>query len=198
MEVVKIEAHKRTDLGKKATKALRGQGMIPCNLYGGKENINFYAPHISFKALIFTPEFKLVEISLEGHTYRAIMKELQSHPVSDSVIHLDFQELIDDVPVSVQVPVTFFGVPKGAAMGGKVEQTMRKLTISALPKDLPSEIRMDVSDMDFGSIKRIKEMNLPGVTILHSPSIPIARMAIPRAAKEAAAKEAAAAAPAKK
>jgi large subunit ribosomal protein L25 len=139
-----------------------------------------------------------VEISLEGHTYRAIMKELQSHPVSDSVIHLDFQELIDDVPVSVQVPVTFFGVPKGAAMGGKVEQTMRKLTISALPKDLPSEIRMDVSDMDFGSIKRIKEMNLPGVTILHSPSIPIARMAIPRAAKEAAAKEAAAAAPAKK
>ena len=96
------------------------------------------------------------------------------------------------------MPLKFTGTPKAAAMGGKVEQTMRKLTIFALPKDLPAVITLDVSDMDFGAIKRIKELDMPNIEILHSPNIPIARLAITRAAKEeAAATAAAAAAPAK-
>lgn len=196
MEVVKIEAQKRTDLGKKASKALRNQGQIPCNLYGGKENLNFYAPASSFKAIIFTPDFKLAEIVVEGVTYRAILKDLQADPVSERIDHLDFQELVDDKKVKVNVPLKFTGTPKAAAMGGKVEQTMRKLTVLALPKDLPNVITLDVSDMDFGSIKRIKELSVPGVEILHSPSIPVARLMTTRAVKEEAA--AAAAAPAAK
>jgi large subunit ribosomal protein L25 len=192
MEVVKITAQKRTDLGKKATKALRKQGNIPCNLYGGKDNINFFAPYASFRSLIFTPDFKIAEISLDGQVYRAIVKDLQADPVSDSISHLDFQELVEDKKVKVSVPLKFTGTPKAAAMGGKVEQTMRKLNVLALPKDLPSVITLDVSDMDFGSIKRIKELSLPGVEILHSPNIPVARLNVTRAAKE----EAAAAAPA--
>ena len=196
MEVVTIEAQKRTDLGKKAAKTLRNQGQIPCNLYGGKENVNFYAPYASFKSLIFTPDFKLAEIKVDGKTYRAIVKDLQANPVNENIDHLDFQELVEDKKVKVNIPLKFTGTPKAAAMGGKVEQTMRKLTILALPKDLPSVIIMDVSDMDFGSIKRIKEISLPGVEILHSTSIPVARLAITRAVKEEAA--AAAAAPAAK
>ena len=197
MEVVKIEAQKRTDLGKKASKTLRNEGQIPCNLYGGKENVNFYAPYASFRSLIFTPDFKLAEITVDGTTYRAILKDLQANPVNEHINHLDFQELVDDRKVKVHVPLKFIGTPKAAAMGGKVEQTMRKLTVLALPKDLPSVITMDVSDMDFGSIKRIKELSLPGVEILHSPNIPVARLMVTRAVKEeAAAAPAATAAPA--
>lgn len=194
MEVVKIEAQKRTELGKKATNVLRKQGQIPCNLYGGKENVNFYAPYASFRSLIFTPDFKLAEISLDGKVYRAIVKDLQANPVNENIDHLDFQELVEDRKVKVNVPLKFTGTPIAAAMGGKVEQTMRKLTVFALPKDLPSVITMDVSDMDFGSIKRIKEISLPGVDVLHSPNIPVARLNVTRAVKEEAA---AAAAPAK-
>ena len=193
MEVVKIEAHKRTELGKKATNVLRKQGMIPCNLYGGKDNINFYAPIPSFRPLIFTPDFKLAEITINGTTYRAILKDLQADPVSERIDHLDFQELVEGKKVKVDVPLKFTGTPKAAAMGGKVEQTMRKLTIFALPKDLPSVITLDVSDMDFGSIKRIKELSVEGVEIMHSPNIPIARLAVTRAVKEEAAAAAAAA-----
>ena len=108
--------------------------------------------------------------------------------------HLDFQELVESVKVKVDVPLKFTGTPKAAAMGGKVEQTMRKLTVFALPKDLPSIITLDVSDMDFGDVKRIKELEIAGVTLLHSPNIPVARLAITRAVKEEAA---AAATPAK-
>ena len=194
MEVVKIEAQKRTDLGKKATNVLRKQGQIPCNLYGGKENLNFYAPYASFRSLIFTPDFKLAEIVVDGVTYRAILKDLQANPVNEHINHLDFQELVETRKVKVNVPLRLTGTPKAAAMGGKVEQTLRKLIILALPKDLPSVITLDVSDMDFGSIKRVSELNLPGVEILHSHHIPVARLQVTRAEKEVAA--AAAAAPA--
>jgi large subunit ribosomal protein L25 len=198
MEVVKIEAQLRTELGKKATNVLRKQGQIPCNLYGGKDNVNFYAPYASFRSLVFTPDFKLAEIVINGKTYRAILKDLQADPVTEKIEHLDFQELVENNKVKVNVPLKFTGTPIAAAMGGKVEQTMRKLTIFALPKDLPNVITLDVSDMDFGSIKRIKELSVPNVEILHSPNIPIARLAVTRAVKEeAAAAATAAAAPAK-
>ena len=194
MEVVKIEAKKRTELGKKATNTLRKEGQIPCNLYGGKENINFYAPYTSFRAMVFTPEFKLAEIVIDGKSYRAILKDLQANPVTDKVTHLDFQELVEDRHVRVDIPLKFTGTPIAAAMGGKVEQTMRRLTIMALPKDIPSEITLDVSDMDFGSVKRVKELSIPGVEIMHSATMPVARLNITRAAKEDAAAVAPAAA----
>jgi large subunit ribosomal protein L25 len=194
METVKIEATLRTDLGKKASTALRHAGNVPCNLYGGNGNVNFYAPVASFKSIVYTPDFKLAEIVVDGKSYKAIMKEGQFDPITEKIKHLDFQELVDGVKVKVDVPLKFTGTPKAAAMGGKVEQTMRKLTVLALPKDLPSVITLNVADMDFGSVKRIKELSIPGVTILHSPNIPVARLAITRAVKEEAA---AAAAPAK-
>ena len=193
MEIVKVETTSRPETGKKATNALRSNGMIPCNLYGGKENVNFAVAEASVRTLIFTPAFKLAELSLGGKMVKAIVKELQAHPVSEKILHIDFQELVDDVKVKVAVPLIFKGVPKAAAMGGKVEQTMRKLNVLAFPKDLPSEIVLDVSDMDFGSIKRIKDLGYETVTFLHSASIPVARLAVTRAIKEAeaaAAKEA--------
>jgi large subunit ribosomal protein L25 len=131
-----------------------------------------------------------------GKTYKAIVKELQADPVKDSINHIDFQELVGDVKVKIEVPLKLEGTPVAISMGGKLEQLLRKLKVFALPKDLPELIILNVKDMDFGHVKRIKDMSIEGVTFLHSPNTPVVRLATSRAAREAqaaAAKEAAAA-----
>ncbi|CAG0899555.1 unnamed protein product, partial [Darwinula stevensoni] len=137
----------RTELGKKAAKALRKQGLVPCNLYGGKETINFSAPYTSLQPIVFTPAFKIAEIELNGKKIKAITKELQFDPVKDTIKHVDFQELVDEVKVKVEVPLKLNGVPAEVAMGAKLEQTMRKLKIFALPKHLPEVIVVEVGDL---------------------------------------------------
>ncbi len=196
MEKVVINGTPRTELGKKATRALRKAGNTPCNIYGGKETLNFYAPTSSFRKLIFTPDFRVAEINLDGKTYTAIVKDSQYEPVNDALLHLDFQELVDTVKVKVAIPLRLKGTPKGITDGGVLETVFKKLHILALPKDIPSVIEVDVTTMQLGDIKRIKDIELPGVTILHSPSNPFARVQIPRAVKEEAPVAAAAAAPA--
>jgi len=197
METVVINGTPRTELGKKATRALRKAGNVPCNLYGGKETLNFYAPVSAFKKLIYTPEFRLAEISLGGKTYKAILKESQFEPVKDVLLHIDFQELVDNVKVKVNVPLHLSGTPKGVANGGKLEQVLKRVSIIALPKDLPSHITVDVSAMDNGDIKRLRDISVPGVTFLLADSNPLARVNVPRQVKEdAAAAAAPAAAPA--
>ncbi|HWB64834.1 MAG TPA: 50S ribosomal protein L25, partial [Chitinophagales bacterium] len=121
METVVIDGTPRTDLGKKATRALRRAGNVPCNIYGGKETVNFYAPVASFRRLIYTPSFRVAEIKVGDSTYRAIVKDSQFDPVKDDLMHLDFQELIDDRPVKVSVPLKLNGTPKGITAGGVLE-----------------------------------------------------------------------------
>lgn len=191
METVSIAAQPRTELGKKAAKALRKQGLVPCNLYGGKETINFSAPYTSLQPIVFTPAFKIAEIELNGKKIKAITKELQFDPVKDTVKHVDFQELVDDIKVKVEVPLKLNGVPAEVAMGAKLEQTMRKLKIFALPKHLPEVIVVEVGDLTVGQNKRIKDIQIEGITLLHSASIPVARLTSSRASKEAAAAAAA-------
>ena len=145
METVVINGTPRTELGKKATRALRKAGNTPCNLYGGKETLNFFAPAAEFRKLIYTPEFRLAEINLAGKTYKAIVKDSQFDPVKDSLLHLDFQELVDNVKVKVNIPLKLKGTPKGIVAGGKLEQVFRKLQVLALPKDIPSEIVVDIT-----------------------------------------------------
>lgn len=194
METVVINGTPRTELGKKATRALRKAGNVPCNLYGGKETLNFYAPVAEFRKLIYTPDFRLAEINLNGKAYRAIVKDSQFGPVNDSLLHLDFQELVDTVKVKVYVPLRLTGTPKGIILGGKLEQSFRKLHVLALPKDLPTEIVVDVTDMGLGDVKRIREIEIEGVTFLHAPANPYVKVQVPRKAAEIAAAAAPAAA----
>ncbi len=191
METIAINGTPRTELGKKATRALRKAGNVPCNLYGGKETLNFYAPVSAFKKLIYTPEFRLAEISLGGKTYKAIVKESQFEPVKDTLLHIDFQELVDNVKVKVSVPLHLSGTPRGVANGGKLEQVLKRVSIIALPKDLPSHITVDVTSMDNGDIKRLRDISVPGVTFLLADSNPLARVNVPRQVKEDAAAAAA-------
>lgn len=194
MEKVVINGTPRTELGKKATRALRKAGNVPCNIYGGAETLNFYAPIAEFRKLIYTPEFRLAEINLNGKTYSAIVKDSQFGPVNDELLHLDFQELVETSKVKVYIPIRLNGTPKGIILGGKLEQPFRKLHVLAYPKDLVSSIEIDVSDMGLGDIKRIKDLPYPQLTFLHSPANPFAKVQIPRAAKEEVAAPAAAAA----
>ena len=196
MEKVVINGTPRTELGKKATRALRKAWNTPCNLYGGKETLNFYAPTSSFRKLIYTPDFRVAEINLDGKTYTAIVKDSQYEPISDALLHLDFQEMVDNVKLKVAIPLRLKGTPKGITDGGVLEVVFKKLHILALPKDIPNVIEVDITTMQLGDIKRIKDIELPGVTILHSASNPFARVQIPRAVKEEAPVAAAAAAPA--
>ncbi len=196
METVVINGTPRTELGKKATRALRKAGNIPCNLYGGKETLNFYAPVAEFRKLIYTPDFRLAEINLNGNKYTAFVKEQQFEPIKDTMLHLDFQEMVDTVKVKVSVPLKLTGTPKGIILGGKLEQSFRKLTLLALPKDIPAEIVVDVTDMGLGDVKRIKDLEYAGVKFLHTAANPFARVMVPRSAKEEVAPTAAAAAPA--
>jgi large subunit ribosomal protein L25 len=197
METIVINGTPRTELGKKATRALRKAGNIPCNLYGGKETLNFYAPTASFRKLIYTPDFRLAEVNVDGKTYKAFIKDSQFDPVKDELLHLDFQELVDDVKVKVFIPLRLKGTPKGIVSGGKLEQAFKKFHVLALPKDIPAVIEVDVADMDLGAIKRVKDIQIPGVKLLHSPANPFASVLIPRkVVEEVVAPVAAAAAPA--
>lgn len=184
METVVINATPRTELGKKATRALRKAGNIPCNLYGGKETLNFYAPVGEFRKLIYTPDFRAAEINLNGKTYKAFVKESQFEPVKDAMLHLDFQEFVDTVKVKVYIPLKLNGTPKGIISGGRLEAPFRKLHVLALPKDIPNVIEISVADMDLGDVKRIKDIQIPGVTILHAPANPFAKVQIPRTVVE--------------
>lgn len=186
MESIVINGTPRTELGKKATRALRRAGNVPCNLYGGAQTTNFFAPVTDFKKLIYTSELRLAEITVDGKTTKAIVKDLQFDPVTDELLHIDFQELVDGVKVRVSVPLQFTGTPKGVSTGGKLEQVLRRLAIKAEPKNLVSAITVDVTDMDLGSVKRIRDIDAPNIEIVLASSNPIARIAVPRAAKEAA------------
>lgn len=194
METIVINGAPRTDLGKKATRALRRAGNIPCNLYGGATTLNFSAPAAQFRKLIYTPELRIAEISVDGKTYKAIVKELQFEPVKDALLHIDFQELQESVPVKVNVALNLIGTPKGITAGGKLEQAVRRLYVKALPKDLVPHIDLNVADMDLGSVKRVRDLQFPGLTFLHSEALPLVRVSIPRTVVEEA--PAAAAAPA--
>lgn len=187
METVIINGTARTELGKKATRALREAGNVPCNLYGDEGNVNFYAPASEFKQIVYTSDFKTAEVNVGGKAYKAILKEIQFDAVTDAIKHLDFQELVEGKAVKVSLPLHLKGTPKGAATGGKLEQTVKRLHVLSTPAHLRAAIELNVEDMDLGAIKRIKDIEVEGLELLHAPAIPVARMSVPRAAKEAAA-----------
>jgi len=144
----------RENVGKKDAKMHRRDAKVPCVLYGGKEQIHFVATEKDFKKLVFTPEIFIVNLNINGKDYNAILQDIQYHPVSDSILHIDFLQIFDDKPVIISVPVNFTGVAPGVLKGGKLIRKIRKLKIKALPKFLPDDIVVDISELNVaGTIK---------------------------------------------
>lgn len=180
MNTITIEAQERQDLGRKSTNALRNEGQVPCVLYGGENNVHFFAPSKSFKPVVYTPDFNVVELAVAGKSYKCVLKDLQFHPVSDALMHLDFIELVDDKKVTVDLPLRFEGLAAGVKAGGKLLAQMRKLKVKALPKDLVSEIKVDVTDLELGKSMKVRELELGDLEVMTSVQTPIVSIEIPR------------------
>jgi large subunit ribosomal protein L25 len=195
MQVVTIEGSTRELIGKKAAKGLRGEGLVPAIIYGGSELINFSAPKSAFRTLIYTPEFKVAEITINGKTYRAYVKDLQFHPVTDDLLHVDFVELVPGKTIKVEIPLRCEGNSVGVRVGGKLMQKMRKVLVKTTTEALVDHLSLDISNLDLGKSLRMRDIQVnEQTTILNAPGIPVVSIEIPRALRAAqalAAKEAA-------
>lgn len=192
MNTLTLEAQPRTGKGKKAAKAVRREGLVPCVLYGGKDNVTFTAPQKSFTPIIFTPNFNVIDLTVGSESYKAVLKEVQFHPVTDAVLHVDFMELVDDKKVIVDVPLKYDGLAEGVREGGKLMVKLRKLRVKAFPKDLLPELVIDVTELVLGRSIKVGSAEFENIEIMNNPNLPMVSVEIPRALKSAEAAEAAA------
>ncbi|HVY73402.1 MAG TPA: 50S ribosomal protein L25 [Puia sp.] len=203
MQTITIEGQLRTGLGKQATRQLRSEGNVPGVIYGGAQELNFSAPATAFKNLVYTPDFQLAEIKLDGKTHRCILKDLQFNKVTDALDHVDFLELVEGKKVTATIPLKFTGAAKGVKDGGKLITKMKALKVKAYPKDLKENIEVDLTNLELNGNIRVEDVKAEAYEILNSPRIPVASIVLTRqlkqeesAAPAAAAPAAAAAAPA--
>ena len=191
MNTIAINGNKRNEVGKKATKAVRSSNSIPCVLYSSaKENIHFHTTEAEVKNLVFTPEFKVAELNIDGVQVNAILKDIQFHPVKDNIIHIYFLQLVEKHPVIVEIPLKTKGSSPGVKIGGKLMQSIRKVKVKTVPENLVNELFIDISSMELGQSLRIKDIIIPeGIEVMQNGSIPVVSIEVPRALKSAAAAE---------
>jgi large subunit ribosomal protein L25 len=184
MKTITIEGHLRTDHGKKAARQIRSQENVPAVIYGGAQEVNFYAPAKAFKPLVYTGEFQIAEVTVDGKKYRCILKDLQFDKVTDALIHLDLLELVDDKKVVATLPLKFVGTSVGVKEGGKLVIKIKSLKVKALPKDLVETINVDITSLALNGNIRVEDVKAPGLEIMNSPRIPIASVVMTRQLKQ--------------
>lgn len=181
MKKLEIVGFKRANLGKVEAQELRSQGYVPSVLYGGSEQVHFYAPAMLFRELLFTPDIYNVTLNIEGTLYNAILQEKQFHPVNDALIHADFLQIIEGKEIKVDVPVKLTGTSPGVMKGGKMNQKLRKLRVQGLAENIPDYVEVDVTDLDLGKSVKVGAVTPEKYQILTAVSNPIASVEIPRA-----------------
>lgn len=167
MKSVTIQGTKRESVGKKSTRALRDADLVPCVVYGAAEPLNFSAEEKSFKELVYTPDAHTVSLEIGGETIPAVLQDIQFHPVTDRILHADFYQLSEDKPVVIDVPVRVTGRSKGVVAGGVLRQSFRKLTIKALPANLPDEIVIDVTPLKIGGKVYVGDIKTEQYSFMH-------------------------------
>ena len=187
MKTFELSGELRTELGKKATKAVRAAETVPCVLYGGKENVHFTVTIGNIRKLIYTPEVFVVELNVAGKTTKAIMKELQFHPVSDKVLHIDFIEINEEKPVIVELPVQLKGLAEGVKAGGKLSLEMRKLKVKGIYTKIPEKVEVDVTEIGLGKSIQVGKIQLKDLEILNNKNGVVAQVKLTRAARGASA-----------
>ncbi len=187
MKSITIKGSERESVGKVATKALRNAGLVPCVLYGGNQAVHFSAEVMAFRSLVYTPNAHTVEIDLgKGKSFNAILQDIQVHPVSDKILHIDFFQLFDDKEITMEVPVKIVGNSKGVMGGGDLRLNTRKLKVKALPKNLPDFIEADITPLDMGNKLYVTKVASPDYKIMHPDNTVICQVKISRAAMKAA------------
>lgn len=169
MESISITGSKRKSLGKADAKALRKEGLVPCIIYGGKEEVHVQIDERAFNKLVYTPNQYIVNLEIDGATISTILKDIQFHPLTDRIVHVDFQELAGR-PIKTTLPIITSGQAKGVLNGGRLRKVRRDVKVIGLPKDMPSTIDIDISDLKIGKAIKIGDLNIPGVTFLADPN----------------------------
>ena len=182
MKSITITGSKRESVGKVSTKALRNAGKVPCVLYGGDKPLHFSADEVSFKKLVYTANVYTATIELEGAKYHAILQDIQFHPVSDKILHVDFYQLFDDKMVTMEIPVRLVGTSPGVINGGSLRFAMRKLSVRALPADLPDFINADISKLRIGHKLFVTALADEKFTILHPDNTVVVQVRTARSA----------------
>lgn len=198
MKSITIKGSERESVGKASTKSLRDAGMVPCVVYGGDKPVHFSAEEKAFKNLVYTPNAHTVVLDLGGKNINAILQDIQVHPVSDRILHIDFFQLTESKEITMEVPVKITGTSPGVLGGGVLRLNTRKLKVKALPKDLPDFVEADITELEMGNKLYVTKLVSNKYKLLHPDNTVVAQVRISRAAMKAAQEAAKAAkAPAK-
>ncbi len=181
MKSITINGSKRESVGKKATKALRNAGEIPCVLYGGNDVMHFSAPSIAFKNLVYTPDVHTVDLLLnDGTKANAVLQDIQFHPVTDEILHMDFYKFEDEQEITMEIPIHAEGIPKGVKNGGVLRFNLRRMSVRGLAKDLPDYIVAEVTPLKIGDKLYTSAVKSEDYTILHSENTVICQVVTSR------------------
>ncbi len=184
MKTIEIKGSFRTELGKKSSKQIRKTGSVPCVIYGKGENIHFNATELSFKNLIYTHEAHLVELNIDNNIYKAVLKDVQYHPVSDKILHADFIRVFDDKPVIINVPVRVSGDSVGVIAGGKLNIKKRNLKVKGLPNDLPEYLNIDITNLKIHDSVKVGDISYDKIELLDPKKLMVLTIATSRVAQK--------------
>ena len=168
MKSVEIQGNERTNFGSKYAQLERKAGNVPCVIYGGEAPIHFSAPTLAFKGLVYTAEAKTAKVTVGATTVEAVIQDLQIHPVTDQLIHIDFIQLVEGKPVTMDIPVVLHGQARGVLNGGKLKSVLRKLSVRAVPGQLPESVDLDINELRIGKSIRVSDVKSEGFEILNA------------------------------
>ena len=192
MKSINVKGTARTETGKKATRELRKNGNVPCNLYGESKGENtamsFYTSQEELRKLVYSPDIYSVNLNIDGKECKAIMKELQFHPVTDQLLHVDFYEITEEKPIVMEVPIQMTGLAEGVKAGGKLAASVRKLKVRAAYTAIPEKLNIDVTHLALGKTIKVGELHFEGLELVTSPSVVVCQVKMTRSAMSAAAK----------
>ena len=171
----------------KALKAMRRNSMIPCVLYGGEKNVNFSIKNADVRKLVYSPDIHYVNLNIDGEAHTAIIRELQFHPVKDTILHIDFLEINDQKPIVMEVPLKLEGLAVGVKAGGKMRQLMRTLRVKAIYTNIPESLSVDVTDMGLGKARKIADLSYENLELINPKTAVVCMVAATRQSKDAAA-----------
>ena len=193
MQEINVTGQKRTDLGKKASKTLRKEGLVPCNLYGqatadGKPvAMSFACPMTELRKVVYTPHIYVINLVIDGESHTAIMKELQFHPVTDALLHVDFLEVNDQKPITIGIPVKLVGLAQGVRDGGRMNLSIRKINVTAPYQQIPEHLDVDVTALKIGKSIKVGELSYEGLELTTGKDVIVCSIKMTRAAMSAAA-----------
>ena len=185
MKSVVVEGKKRTSLGKKEAKRLRAEEIVPAVLYGGEEVIHFAVPFSDLRKLVYTPSIYLVDLNIDGEKYKAIVQDMQWHPVEEQILHVDFLVVQEDKALKIAIPVQLTGLAKGIKAGGKLKNNLRQLKVKALAENLPDVISIDVTKLGIGESIKVGDLDFGDLEFLDSKSSMVVSIITSRAAQSA-------------